>query len=66
MDTSHTIVLTHIDLIRPGDTVEINGGSSKAVCGKDIRRGFMGVTLWGDSYRMGTIPVRLAIPTKKG
>ena len=62
MDTLH-IVPTHIDLIRPGDTVEING-VLKTVCKKDIRRGFEGTTLWGDSYHLGTTPVRLVMITK--
>lgn len=52
----------HISVIRTGDTVEING-HLKTVCGKDIKRDpFMGVTLFGDSYRLGTVPVIKATP----
>ena len=51
------ISLTHIDHIRPGDTVEIDG-QLKTVSPGDIRTGFMGTTLFGDSYRLGTIPVK--------
>lgn len=52
-----SIKLTHISLIRPGDVVEVDG-VQKTVCRGDIRQGFMGRTLWGDSYRLGTVPVR--------
>ena len=58
---------THISEIRPGDTVEIDG-YLKTVCHGDIRKGFMGRTLWGDSYHLGAKPVARAIftqPTKE-
>lgn len=46
----------HIDTVRVGDTVEVNG-VLKTVCPGDIKSGFMGTTLFGDSYRLGTVPV---------
>ena len=46
----------NVDTIRVGDTVEIDG-LLKTVCPGDIKSGFMGVTLFGDSYRLGTVPV---------
>ncbi|WP_455948127.1 hypothetical protein [Lelliottia jeotgali] len=46
----------HIGDIRPGDTVSHNGGL-RTVCRSDIKHGFMGTTLFGDSYRLGHIPV---------
>jgi hypothetical protein len=52
-----TTTPTHISLIRPGDTVEASG-TQKTVSPGDIRKGFMGTTLWGDSYRLGTLPVQ--------
>lgn len=52
---------THIDLIRPGDTVEIDGVLKTVGPGDLHRGGFMDTTLWGDSYRLGTVPVKLAI-----
>ena len=51
---------THISLIRQGDTV-LHDGKVKTVSGTDRKRGFMGVTIFGDSYRMGTIPVKLVV-----
>lgn len=51
----------HIDDIRVGDVVEIDG-VLKTVSHENIRKGgFMGSSLWGDSYRMGTKLVKLAI-----
>ena len=48
----------HISEIRPGDTVEHNGAIC-TVCRNNIKTGgFMGRTLFGDSYRLGIDPVR--------
>lgn len=55
----YTIELVHISEIKPGNTVEING-MLKTVCKNNITVGFMGRTLFGDSYRLGTKPVRRA------
>ena len=49
---------THISNIRPHDTV-FHDGHARSV-GNNIKHGgFMGSTLWGDSYRLGTRPVML-------
>ena len=48
----------HISEIRPGDTVEHNGAIC-TVCRNNIKTGgFMGRTLFGDSYSFGMKPVR--------
>ncbi|HGY2296351.1 TPA: hypothetical protein ACNV18_000065 [Pseudomonas putida] len=58
--TNYDTVDTHINTIRAGDTV-LHNGELRTVCNSDIkRRGFMGATLFGDSYRSGTVPVQLA------
>ncbi len=57
---TYVVTPTHIDLIRPGDTVLVDG-HLKTVSPGDTKKGFMGTTLWGDSYRLGTLPVRRAI-----
>lgn len=58
--TNYETVESHIDMIRPGDTV-LHNGELRTVCKSDIKRGgFMGSTLFGDSYRSGTVPVQLA------
>ena len=55
------IVNTHISNIRAGDTVE-HEGRLLTVHSKSLKKGdFWGDTLFGDSYRMGTAPVRKAI-----
>lgn len=47
----------HISEIRPGNTVEHNGVVHTV--GRDnIKTGFMGRTLYGDSYRLGTALVK--------
>lgn len=52
----------HIDTIRVGDTVEIEG-VLKTVCRADLKPNtFMGTTLFGDSHRLGTVPVIKATP----
>lgn len=56
---NYTTTPTHISLIRPGDVVEIDG-NLKTVGRDDIRKGFMGHTLWGDSYRLGQLLVPVA------
>ena len=57
---THTVTPTHINLIHPGDTVLIDG-HLKTVSPGSIKKGFMGTTLWGDSYRLGTLLVRRAV-----
>lgn len=54
---NHIVIPTHVDLIHPGDTVLIDG-HLKTVSPSNIKRGFMGTTLWGDSYKLGTTPVQ--------
>lgn len=55
---NYIITPTHIGQIRAGDTIEIDG-ALYTVGRNDIKHdGFMGTTLRGDSYRLGTVPVR--------
>lgn len=49
----------HINDVKPGNTIEFEG-HLRTVCKNDIKKGFCGVTLFGDSYRLGTQPVLLA------
>ena len=47
----------HISRIRAGDTI-FHDNKSMTVCDKDIKRDdFMGISLFGDCYRLGTVPV---------
>lgn len=55
----------HIDDIKAGDTVEHNG-KLMIVCGSDIKPNtFMGTTLFGDSYRAGTLPVKKVVKLRQ-
>lgn len=48
-----TVEKVHISRISPGDTV-IHNGEVKTVCRNNIKiGGFMGTSLWGDSYHSG-------------
>lgn len=61
---NYTIVPTHIDEIRAGDTVEING-VLKTVGRNNIKAGgFCGTTLWGDSFKSGRELVRKVVFNK--
>lgn len=56
----YTTKNVHISTIRAGDTIEHNG-VLHTVCKKDIKNDpFMGITVFGDSYRLGHSPVVLA------
>jgi hypothetical protein len=58
---NYAIRPTHISRIRPGDAIEVNGGL-RTVCNSDLHRSpFMGLTIFGDSYRCGTALVSLAV-----
>jgi hypothetical protein len=52
------ITEVHISNVKVGDTV-IHNDVEMTVCRNNIKRDeFMGTTLFGDSYRLGTIPVK--------
>lgn len=53
-----TTRLVHIDSIFPGDTV-VHEGVERTVGRENIKHGFMGKTLFGDSYRLGRKKVEL-------
>ncbi len=51
----------HIDTIRPGDTI-IHHGSLKTVCPSNLNKGgFMGTSIFGDSYSCGKQLVKKAL-----
>lgn len=58
-DAIKNAVNTHISEIRPGDTILHSDGVVRTVCPKNITwSSFMGISLFGDTYRLGTIPVK--------
>lgn len=49
----------HISRIRVGDTILDQNGLLKTVCRNNITRDpFVGLCLFGDPYRLGTLPVK--------
>ncbi len=60
----------HISQITAGDAIMCGDGHVRTICSKDIHRGgFCGYTIFGYSYRSGTIPVKrvkFAVPTNNG
>lgn len=48
----------HISTIKNGDTIICSDGVVRTVSEKFIKRGFMGITLYGDSYNLGTIFIK--------
>jgi len=55
----------HISTIRPGDVVLCSNNRERTVGEEDIKRdNFMGITLFGDCYRLGRIPVTQVLYTR--
>lgn len=48
----------HISTVKSGDTIIHTDNKITTVCNNNIKRGFCGITLFGDSYRSGTILVK--------
>jgi len=63
MTKGFKFIAAHIDMIRVGDVV--NHAEVERTVGPDNlkRGGFHGTTLWGDSYRLGSLPVLLRVKT---
>jgi hypothetical protein len=56
---NYTTTKTHIDNIKHGDVILFDG-APKSVSACNIKRGgFMGTTVFGDSYKLGTEPVEV-------
>lgn len=51
----------HVSDIKAGDCIE-HQGKLMTVCRKDIKKGFMGLSIFGDSYRLGRQCVIRATP----
>lgn len=62
MDLSkYKIEEVHISTIKSGDTILHTDNKITTVCNNNIKIGFCGITLFGDSYRSGTILVKKII-----
>lgn len=61
---SYDIQLTNKDNIKIGDTILCNDGKLRTVCRNNRTNGFMGLCLFGDSYRLGHEKVKRVINLK--
>ncbi len=62
MDLSkYKIVDVHISTIKSGDTILHTDDKITTICNNNIKRGFCGITLFGDSYRSGSVLVKKII-----
>ena len=61
------IIEVHISTIKNGDTILHTDNKITTVCNNNIKRGFCGITLFGDSYNMGKISVKkiIELPTEE-
>lgn len=55
---SYNIQLVDIENIRIGDMVLCNEGYIRTVCRNNITCGFMGLCIFGDSYKLGREKVK--------
>jgi len=55
--TDDNIKEVHISTIKNGDTI-LHNDCIHTVCNSNIKSGFLGVTLFGDSYMMGRTLVK--------
>jgi len=58
---NYNIKETHISSIIAGDTILHTDGFIRTVCKSNISKGFMGMTIFGDPYKLGTILVKKII-----
>ncbi len=62
MDLSkYKISEVHISTIKNGDTILHTDNLITTVNNCNIKNGFMGITLFGDSYKMGSVLVKKII-----
>jgi len=57
----YKIEKVHISDIKNGDIILHTDNKITTVCNNNIKRGFCGITLFGDSYRLGCVLVKKII-----
>ena len=66
MTVERKIVEVHISTISIGDSIICNDGFERTVCKGNIKSNtFMGITIFGDSYKLGRLPVKKVIYKRK-
>jgi hypothetical protein len=58
---NYKIVEVHISTIKNGDTILHTDNKISTVCNSNIKNGFCGITIFGDSYNLGTKLVKKII-----
>ena len=48
----------HISLVKAGDTIVCSDGLERTVCNSNIKRGFCGISIFGDSWKLNTQKVK--------
>jgi len=61
---SYEIILTDKEEIKSGDTILCEDGNIRTVCNNNIKRGFTGICIFGDPYRLGLEKVKKVIDLK--
>jgi hypothetical protein len=57
--SNYKIIDVHISTIRKGDTIQCKDGFVRTVGANNIKKGgFMGDSIFGDSYKLGTEQVK--------
>lgn len=59
--SKYRVVEVHISTIKNGDTILHTDNKITTVCNNNIKTGFCGITLFGDSYRSGRLLVKKII-----
>lgn len=57
----YEIANVHKDTIKVGDTILCADGLMRTVCKNNITTGFCGKSIFGNSYRLGHLPVKKVI-----
>ncbi len=66
MAIERKIVEVHISTISIGDSIVCNDGFERTIGKGNIKQNtFMGTTILGDSYRLGSLPVKKVIYERK-
>ena len=66
MAVTKKIVEVHISIISVGDTIICNDGFERTVSKGNIKRSqLFGITIFGDSYKLGYIPIKKVIYEKQ-
>ena len=65
MTTTKKIVEVHISTISIGDSIICNDGFERTIGKNNIKKdSFLGISIFGDTYRLGRLPVKKVVYEK--